>query len=186
MYNYLRRGVGGVFTRMAACPPTVTLEFLSRPPNPMFAMEDYPTDYKFVMDSDQLFHTAVAAGASSPETWHIPHANIHSCFSTVGFCTPFIGNTPGLRCVYTCISECVAIPDQCTRNDSSLIPTPPRNSTHTAALVSNMTHNAETGLDEVTFESKVRLDPGTYTIIAHVRWYTEESGVSVRYDMASA
>lgn len=49
-----------------------------------------------------------------------------------------------------------------------------------------MTHNDATGLDEVTFESKVRLDPGTYTIIAHIRWFTEESSVQVRYDMASA
>ena len=26
----------------------------------------------------------------------IPHANIHSCLRTVGFCTPFVSNTPGL------------------------------------------------------------------------------------------
>ena len=26
----------------------------------------------------------------------VPHANVHSCRRTVGFCTPFVSNTPGL------------------------------------------------------------------------------------------
>jgi len=26
----------------------------------------------------------------------VPHANIHSCYRSVGFCSPFVGNTPGL------------------------------------------------------------------------------------------
>lgn len=94
----LRRTVGGLSTRMSACPSTAELDFLSRPPNPMYAMQDYPTDYRFVLDSAALFHVPAGASATNPETWHIPHANIHSCFSTVGFCTPFVGNTPGLRC----------------------------------------------------------------------------------------
>lgn len=62
-------------------------------------------------------------------------------------------------------------------------------STHTATLVKNMTTNGQ-GIEEVIFESKVRLNPGTYTTIAHVRWFTREPGVNgstvtVKYDMAS-
>ncbi len=51
--------------------------------------------------------------------------------------------------------------------------------------MANTSVNPQTGLDEVTFESKVRLDPGSYTIIAHIRWFTMEAGVLTRYDMAS-
>lgn len=76
---------------MTACPPTVTLEFLTTPPNPMYAMRDYQSDYRFAFNITELNHVP-------NDNWHIPHANIHSCYSNVGFCTPFVGNTPGLRC----------------------------------------------------------------------------------------
>lgn len=78
----------------------MVLEFLTRPPNPMYAMQDYPTDYRFAMDSAALAHVPINVSAATPqEKWHIPHANIHSCFSSVGFCTPFVGDTPGLAYV---------------------------------------------------------------------------------------
>lgn len=84
---------------MGSCPATVSLEFLTRPPNPMYAMQDYPTDYRFVIDSEALNHVPINITSIeiNPTKYHIPHANIHSCFSNVGFCTPFVGNTPGLR-----------------------------------------------------------------------------------------
>jgi hypothetical protein len=58
-------------------------------------------------------------------------------------------------------------------------------STHTPALVSNLTVDEATGLNTVIFESKVRLNPGSYTIIAHTRWIALEGGLRARYDMAS-
>jgi hypothetical protein len=87
--------VSGITTRLSACPQSVQLEFLTRPPNPMYAMQDYPTDYLFAMNVSLLNH--VADNTTLTDWWDVPHANIHSCFATVGFCTPFVANTPGLR-----------------------------------------------------------------------------------------
>jgi hypothetical protein len=84
---------------MAGCP-NVTLTFLTQPPETMYSMQDYPTDYYFTVNDPTHAVVPVNTSASTPDVkWHIPHANIHSCVSSVGFCTPFVGNTPGLRCV---------------------------------------------------------------------------------------
>lgn len=84
--------------RMAGCP-NVTLKFLTQPPNPMYAMQDYPTEYYFAINDPAYDIVQHAPNNATPEVkWHIPHANIHSCVSSVGFCTPFVGNNSKLRC----------------------------------------------------------------------------------------
>jgi hypothetical protein len=59
----------------------------------MFAGQKYHTIYRFAVDPTTVSHYQYAVKGTK---WDVPHANIHSCVSTVGFCTPFIGNTPGL------------------------------------------------------------------------------------------
>ena len=34
--------------------------------------------------------------------------------------------------------------------------------------------NPQTNKEEVTFRSNIRLQPESYTIIAHIRWYIDE------------
>jgi len=54
------------------------------PPADMMQGSTYEVRYQMVVPSTR-----------SP-TGTIPHANIHSCDRNVGFCTPFVANTPGL------------------------------------------------------------------------------------------
>jgi hypothetical protein len=185
-----RKTYNGTTSRMARCNESVSLEFLTRPPNPMYSMQDYPTDYRFTINSTRLGHVAHPVGSTD---WHIPHANIHSCVATVGFCTPLIGDTPGLRYVLLNMTA-MLIDHRDSFHSTNTTPTP-WHSTHTATLLSNVTTNPQTGREEITFQSKIRLNPASYTIIAHIRWFTIEPVLNtttnvtvidrVRYDMAS-
>ena len=50
---------------------------------------------------------------------NIPHANLHSCSQTVGFCNPFVANTPGLATHTTAISSTL-VADVPTRLESTM------------------------------------------------------------------
>ena len=53
-------------------------------PSTLTADTEYPIKYTMKVPSGRM---PLAA---------IPHANVHSCVRSVGFCTPFVSNTPGL------------------------------------------------------------------------------------------
>ena len=53
-------------------------------PSTLRAGQDYSVTYKATVPS------------SRAPVGTIPHANVHSCLRDVGFCTPFVSNTPGL------------------------------------------------------------------------------------------
>jgi len=70
------------------------------------------------------------------------HSNIHSCVRSVGFCTPFISNTPGLATH--------APADKGLIEDTAEYPKAKRSR---------------------EFKNDFFLDVGGYTMIAHVRWF---------------
>lgn len=80
-------------SRLTSCPGDSTISFVTQPPAHLFAGQKYHTVYRFAVDPTTVSHYQYAVKGTK---WDVPHANIHSCVSTVGFCTPFIGNTPGL------------------------------------------------------------------------------------------
>ena len=53
-------------------------------PSSLWSGQQYSVHYRMLVPSSR-----------SP-TSLIPHANVHSCVRSVGFCTPFVSNTPGL------------------------------------------------------------------------------------------
>ena len=139
--------VNGGTTKLDSCPDDFKLEFILEPPKVMYGREYYPVQYRFSLDIDAIDHYQV-------NDVDIPHANIHSCVSTVGFCTPFVSNTPGL-------------------------------STHTPALSGDVEYTSD-GIYTVDFIDDMKLEDEQYTIIAHVRVFGEEGGITYKYDMAAA
>jgi hypothetical protein len=89
------RVVNGVMSRAAACPPELILNFSDPPPNPLFSMRDYTASFRATVNGTALGLTSLYSAATGLRH-EIYHANVHSCVATVGFCSPFIGNTPGL------------------------------------------------------------------------------------------
>eukprot|EP00307_Rebecca_sp_RCC1486_P000185 CAMPEP_0119412484 /NCGR_PEP_ID=MMETSP1335-20130426/4907_1 /TAXON_ID=259385 /ORGANISM="Chrysoculter rhomboideus, Strain RCC1486" /LENGTH=959 /DNA_ID=CAMNT_0007437225 /DNA_START=56 /DNA_END=2935 /DNA_ORIENTATION=+ len=60
-------------------------------PDVLYSSTEYPVTFDAYIPSDNLALSTVGEA-----DYHIPHANIHSCVRSVGFCTPFVANTPGL------------------------------------------------------------------------------------------
>jgi hypothetical protein len=80
-------------TRLSSCPAGAAITFVKPPPDTIFAGQKYQTVYRFAVDPAAANHYRWTVKGTK---WDVPHANIHSCVSTVGFCTPFIANTPSL------------------------------------------------------------------------------------------
>ena len=72
---------------LAACPTGLDVTFDTEPPETMHERREYDTTY--TLDASHLSSTFSGNVV-------VDHINIHSCLSNVGFCTPFIANTPGL------------------------------------------------------------------------------------------
>ena len=89
------RVVNGVMSRAAACPPELIMTFSDPPPNPLFSMRDYVSHFRVTVNGAALGLVSLLS-TSTGLRHEIYHANVHSCVATVGFCSPFIGNTPGL------------------------------------------------------------------------------------------
>jgi hypothetical protein len=125
-------------TKMGECPEGIALKWTKTLPEDMISMHEYTTTYSLTLSTEKFGHKK--SGNND-----IPHANIHSCITSRGACTPFVSNSPGLA-------------------------------THTEALVgdfksSTSSKGLETG--DIEFTSDVRLTEETYTIIAHVRFFSE-------------
>ena len=109
--------------------------------------------------SPVAWYAALDLGAwnltASSEGYDVPHSNLHSCSQYVGFCTPLIADTPGVA-------------------------------THTAALRGDLRADAARGpaWANATFAGELVLEAGVYTVIAHVRFFAVEAGVTVQYDAA--
>ena len=131
--------------------------------NKLLSSVAYQVTYRAVVPQQRTGHQPALS---------IPHGNIHSCLRKVGFCTPFVKNTKEL-------------------------------STHSPALTGEFELGAADGVFRSTLTSEVQLEegddrvripssnctslvhgyrPGTYTVIAHVRWF--ENGT--QHDMARA
>lgn len=82
--------------QLAACPAELILTF-SDPllPNPLFSMRDYTAFFRVTVNGEALSLTSSLSSATQL-SHEIYHANVHSCVSTVGFCSPAIANSPGL------------------------------------------------------------------------------------------
>jgi hypothetical protein len=63
-------------------------------PQPSYASTEY--DVTFEATIPQQRNIALAKDSGTNMAYHVPHANIHSCLRKVGFCTPFVANTPEL------------------------------------------------------------------------------------------
>lgn len=87
--------VNGVMSRAPACPAELILTFSDPPPNPLFSMRDYISHFRATVNGDALGLVSLTSAATGL-AHQIYHANVHSCVATVGFCSPFISNTPGL------------------------------------------------------------------------------------------
>lgn len=126
--------------QLASCPTGLSLNFEVVPPDVMYENKEYAISY--VLRVDQ----------SSPETvglmpysaLDIPHSNIHSCFASVGFCTPFISN-----------------------DGETATHTPEMSGAWSV-------NNDKQHENYVTFDLNIRLSQASYTIIAHGRFYTDE------------
>eukprot|EP00961_Rhodomonas_salina_P202312 2728709-Rhodomonas_salina.1 len=79
---------------MSQCPDTVTALYDVAPPLEMFEGTEYPVTFSLTVDKS--VHTVVPGKTKSDGPKEVPHANIHSCISSRGACTPFVANTPGL------------------------------------------------------------------------------------------
>ena len=77
--------------QMSICPSDMKIEFTETLPDLMRVGSVYYTNYRFHVDEKGISPQMVKG-----VQYDIPHANIHSCFSRVGFCTPFVKNTPSL------------------------------------------------------------------------------------------
>ena len=135
-------------------PVGLSVGYLVEPPSEMLSDEHHSVVWFAAIDTSvwNLTKTSVVDGV-----YDVPHSNLHSCLSHIGFCTPLVSNTPGL-------------------------------STHSSALVSNLqpdTKRGETWLN-ATFVADLSLAASSYTIITHVRFYTSEVGVDIKWDMAAA
>mmetsp|Transcript_12883 Transcript_12883/g.31299 ORF Transcript_12883/g.31299 Transcript_12883/m.31299 type:complete len:902 (+) Transcript_12883:88-2793(+) len=60
-------------------------------PEILYSSTEYNVGFKAYIPNPELSTYDV-----NDVPYHIPHANIHSCVRSVGFCTPFVSNTPGL------------------------------------------------------------------------------------------
>jgi len=79
--------------QMPKCPSGMTMTFTLPLPESMRAMSAYTTAYTMTVDPSMGVITKKTVKEKSVD---VPHANIHSCLQKVGFCSPFVANTPGL------------------------------------------------------------------------------------------
>lgn len=89
------RTSNSVTTRVAACPHELILTYHDPPPNPLYSMRDYISHFRVTVNEVAL-GVVYTTSAVTNQSINLVHANVHSCVATVGFCTPAIGNTPGL------------------------------------------------------------------------------------------
>jgi len=128
------------------CPGSTTISYVDFPPTgALSSATTYSVQYTLTVDETALTAayntTIVATAVSSGDLYTVPHANIHSCISHVGACTPFVANTPGLAT---------------------------HTAAETANLVSVVRRGANWAY---TFTSDVKLAPATYVILAHGRFF---------------
>ena len=84
-----------VRTQLDACPDGLFIEFIKELPEIVYEGKTYESSFKLTVDPTKGY--VVEKQANSADVLvDIPHANIHSCLAKIGFCTPFVGNTPGL------------------------------------------------------------------------------------------
>lgn len=80
--------------QLPECPKGIYMDWNELLPEIMHADEDYPTSFRVYINESMGFHPVPIK--KSDGEWEISHANIHSCLQKVGFCTPFVANSPGL------------------------------------------------------------------------------------------
>jgi hypothetical protein len=87
-------------TKQTKCPETVHTGWSEQLPNTMYENTDYPVQYHLTLDHPafQTIDQEVKnkQGEVIGTDFTVPHANIHSCLTSAGSCTPFVANSPGL------------------------------------------------------------------------------------------
>eukprot|EP00873_Tetraselmis_striata_P044856 jgi/Tetstr1/465120/TSEL_009843.t1 len=79
---------------LAACPLSILLQFDTALPQQLEEGRGYEVEYSLMIDTSKVPVVAMTPPGGMPA--EITHANIHSCFSRIGTCTPFVEDTPGL------------------------------------------------------------------------------------------
>ena len=86
----------GETVQLNECPPNVNLDWTSEPPSQgMVAGGSYPVTANLTLGTNDAPQQVGSANNLLPvlkDTNHVPHFNIHSCYSSVAFCTPMVAN----------------------------------------------------------------------------------------------
>ena len=175
----------GESEQLPYCPPGLNMEF-QQPllPEQVRAHEENIAKYRFTIPPSFAVHKQEKNGLHHD----IPHANIHSCFSNIGFCTPFVKNTPGLSTHTSAqVGNFTAIGAQVKQ------PIMPYYIEHTntkyllqiwALAMWSKWVNYLDHIFILQFTSEVILDEGLYTVIAHGRVFIDDG--AIKYDIARA
>eukprot|EP00466_Bigelowiella_natans_P006284 jgi/Bigna1/79064/fgenesh1_pg.59_\ len=92
----------GVQVSLVQCPTNeIDAFWMPNFPETLYAGETFSVDYALQVGSGVEVIPAINSeddeyGLGGNLAFEIPHANIHSCISSRGACTPFVTNTPGL------------------------------------------------------------------------------------------
>eukprot|EP01128_Nolandella_sp_AFSM9_P003760 TRINITY_DN1648_c0_g1_i1.p1 TRINITY_DN1648_c0_g1~~TRINITY_DN1648_c0_g1_i1.p1 ORF type:complete len:621 (+),score=145.22 TRINITY_DN1648_c0_g1_i1:61-1923(+) len=130
-----------------ACPPSITLVWLEAPPATVPVNQPVSATYRLQIAAP------LAARLYTEGVDHIPHANVHSCRVSAGFCTPNVGETADLV-------------------------------SHSQELSSDATFQND--LWTVDFTSEYAYDFGSWTSIAHVRFFLDSDTNGTKFDVAHA
>ena len=85
-------------TQLNECPVGLGMSFIAAPPTRMMADASYDISYNMTIGGPAN-PNVIGVGASAVVVSgdvEVPHANLHSCFSKISFCTPFIANDGSL------------------------------------------------------------------------------------------
>eukprot|EP00820_Chromera_velia_P027914 Cvel_11325.t1-p1 / transcript=Cvel_11325.t1 / gene=Cvel_11325 / organism=Chromera_velia_CCMP2878 / gene_product=Signal peptide, CUB and EGF-like domain-containing, putative / transcript_product=Signal peptide, CUB and EGF-like domain-containing, putative / location=Cvel_scaffold709:203-3164(-) / protein_length=415 / sequence_SO=supercontig / SO=protein_coding / is_pseudo=false len=74
---------------LSECPSAIELEWVDPPASVITSSDTDPVAYRFTIDTGS-YPTHQINGHD------IEHANIHSCLTSAGSCTPFVADSPGL------------------------------------------------------------------------------------------
>ena len=89
---------GSAPEKLNECPLGVTIEFIEPLlPYNMINMGNYLAYYRIAVPVYPTSAFTLKLTLVNEQPCHLVHVNIHSCFSSVSDCTPFIANTPTLR-----------------------------------------------------------------------------------------
>ena len=133
---------GSSLTAMqSSFPPGLETGYLIEPPEDMEEGSSYHVEFFIAIDTS-IYHLKNQTVEDDLPKFDVPHANLHSCLSHIGFCTPMVSNTPGLA-THSAALKGDFVPDEARGGDWVT----------------------------AVFESELVLNAASYSVITHVRFY---------------